>query len=143
MTLKPRLRLSQADLDAIGAEAARAFPDECCGLLVGYRDAGGASVESVIAAANVADEPKRRFEVDAKTLIAAHKAAREAGCEVIGHYHSHPGGGARPSAHDRTRAYSDGEVWLIVPVSDGGAGAPAAHLFTGDAFEEVEITTAS
>ncbi len=139
MTLRPRLTLSQADLDAVRAEAEAAYAQECCGVLVGTRDAGGATVESVIKAANTAVEPKRRFEVDPETLFAAYKSAREAGLEVIGHYHSHPDGTARPSVHDRARALAEGEVWLIVPVKDGGAGAPRAYLFTGKDFEAMEI----
>ncbi len=143
MRPKPRLSLSAADLGAIRNEAARAHPQECCGLLIGTRDAGGVTVATVIAAANIATEPARRFEVDPKTLIAAHKAARAAGREVIGHYHSHPGGGAVPSAHDRARAINEGEVWLIVPVEGGGAGTAAAHLFTGGHFAAMEIAVPS
>ncbi len=143
MSSRPRLRLSAADLGAIRIEAAGAHPQECCGLLIGTRDVGGVTVATVIAAANIAAEPARRFEVDPKTLIAAHKAAREAGREVIGHYHSHPGGGAGPSAHDRARAIAEGEVWLIVPVEGSGAGTPAAHLFTAGHFEAMEITDPS
>ena len=137
--MRPRLRLSAADLDAIVTASVRAFPEECCGLLLGAREASGVTVESILAAANIAPDRARRFEVEPRTLIAAHKAAREAGLEVIGHYHSHPGGGAAPSAHDRARAYADGEVWLIVPVTDGGAGTPAAHLYTAGQFEAMEI----
>ncbi len=144
MTHKPRLTLSQADLDAIRNEAEAAHPQECCGLLIGTRDAGGVTVATVIAAANIATEPARRFEVDPKTLIAAHKAARAAGREVIGHYHSHPGGGAVPSAHDRVRAINEGEVWLIVPVEEGGgAGTAAAHLFRAGHFAAMEIADIS
>jgi proteasome lid subunit RPN8/RPN11 len=137
------LRISAADLAAIASEAARADPQECCGLLVGLREAAEITVQSIVPAANIAREPRRRFEVDPKALFDTHRAARAAGHEVIGHYHSHPGGAAVPSAHDQDRAQAAGELWLIVPVSEAGAGMPQAHLFTGDGFEEVEITTAS
>lgn len=139
MISKPRLMVSPSDQALIRIEAERAYPNECCGLLIGSRGAAAAKVETVIKAANVADQPKRRFEVDPETLFTAYKGAREAGSEVLGHYHSHPGGEAVPSIHDRARAIARGEVWLIVPVTDSGAGVPQAHLFTGDSFAAMEI----
>jgi proteasome lid subunit RPN8/RPN11 len=32
---------------------------------------------------------------------------------VIGHYHSHPTGDARPSATDAAEAAADGAIWVI------------------------------
>lgn len=143
-----RLCLRAEDLEAVRAAAAAAFPEECCGLLIGAatgaEDKGDAlRVARVIAAANAAPEPRRRFEVEPAALFAAHKGARAAGEAVIGHYHSHPGGAAVPSAHDKARAFGEGEVWLIVPVDgSGAAGAARAHLFEGGAFREIEIALA-
>jgi len=149
-----RLRIPARDLDAIAAAAAAAFPEECCGLLVGEgnraregkgegeREDDALVVAQIIAAANVADRPHRRFEVDPATLFDAHRRARAAGQAVIGHYHSHPGGGAVPSAHDLSRAYAEGEVWLIVAVNGtgaAGAGDVRAHIFEGGGFREIEI----
>jgi proteasome lid subunit RPN8/RPN11 len=137
-----RLRIQARDLDAITAAAAAAFPEECCGLLVGGRDGDALVAAQIVAAANVADKPRRRFEVDPVTLFDVHRRARAADQLVLGHYHSHPGGSATPSAHDRARAYGEGEVWLIVAV-DGtgtaGAAAARAHLFEGGGFREIEI----
>ena len=137
-----RLRIQAGDLEAIAAAAAAAFPEECCGLLVGGRDGDALVAAQIVAAANVAHKPRRRFEVDPATLFEAHRCARAAGQSVIGHYHSHPGGSAMPSAHDRARAYAEGEVWLIV-AEDGtgaaGAGAARAHIFEGGGFREIEI----
>ena len=49
-----------------------------------------------------------------KEAVAAHRAARDAGPAVIGHYHSHPSGVAVPSATDAACAAPDGTLWLIV-----------------------------
>ena len=54
------------------AEAARAAPAECCGLLLG-RDG---RISEARPAANVADNPLRRFEIDPAALFAAHREAR-------------------------------------------------------------------
>lgn len=136
------LAIDGGDLAAIRAAALAAYPHECCGLLMGRYEAGAWMVEEVIACANVAIEPARRFEVDPKALIAAHRAARETGRELIGPYHSHPNGRARPSDHDRARAAEagvDGEVWLIIPVTQAGPGAPQAFLFEAGDFRALPI----
>lgn len=92
------------------AEASRAAPAECCGLLLGRN---GRIVEAR-AAANVAADPLRRFEIDPAALFAAHRAARAGGPELIGYYHSHPAGHPRPSATDCEHASGDGRAWAIV-----------------------------
>jgi proteasome lid subunit RPN8/RPN11 len=108
------LEASKTALDALLAEAARARPNECCGLLLGR----GERIERAQPAANVHADPLGRFEIDPQALIDAHRAARAGGPEVIGYYHSHPTGAAEPSAIDRALASGDGRVWAIV----GGGG---------------------
>jgi desampylase len=103
--------------DAHGAmlrAAAAAHPLECCGLLLGR----GQAIAEAVPVANVAEDPARRFAIDPAALIAAHRAARGGGRQVLGYYHSHPTGDARPSATDRAEAAGDGRVWAIVA---GGA----------------------
>lgn len=137
-----RLRIPAAVLADIARRAEAAAPDECCGLLVGRREADGAVVARAVAAANTADDPARRFEVDPARLLAAHREARAAGLEVLGPYHSHPDGAARPSATDLARARDaaqPGDVWLIVPVTGGRAGTPRAFVYDGGAFAAAEI----
>ena len=92
------------------AEATRAHPHECCGLLLGE----GARLLEVRPAANVHAAPERQFEIDPAALIAAHRAARAGGLQVLGYYHSHPNGLAQPSATDRAQASGDGRIWAIV-----------------------------
>ena len=91
-------------------EAARAYPRECCGLLLGE----GARLTEVRPCANVHPEPERHFEIDPRALIAAHKAARAGGPSLLGYYHSHPNGHPLPSATDCEHAAGDGAVWAIV-----------------------------
>ena len=94
---------------AILAAAARAAPHEACGLLLG----AGFHIETAQPTANVHPEPKRHFEIDPAALIAAHKAARIGGPQLIGYFHSHPNGLARPSATDAAMATGDGRIWAI------------------------------
>lgn len=91
-------------------EAAReADPHEACGLLMGSET----HIAAAIPAANVHPDPARHFEIDPAALIAAHKAARAGGQAVLGYFHSHPNGLARPSATDAAMAAGDGRIWAI------------------------------
>ncbi len=96
-------------LQTILAEAARAAPEEACGLLLG---ADGRIIEAR-PAANVAPDRARHFEIDPAALIDAHRSERGGGAQLIGYYHSHPSGPAEPSATDRECAAGDGKIWAI------------------------------
>lgn len=100
--------ISRDAIELIRAETAKSPDAEVCGLLLG----SGEVVEAQ-PCRNVADDPARRFEIDPAALIAAHKAARAGGPAIVGHYHSHPGGDARPSFRDAANAPGDGAIWLI------------------------------
>ena len=95
-------------------EAAKAGSLECCGLLLGQ----GGTVNAAQPAANMHPDPAAHFEIDPAALIAAHRAARVGGPQVLGYYHSHPNGRAEPSATDRAQASGDDRIWAIVA---GGA----------------------
>jgi len=108
------IELTRAALDRICAEAARAFPEEACGILLGLEG----RIERAAPARNVHSTPQTHFEIDPQALVDAHRAARAGGPEIIGYYHSHPSGPAEPSAADRAMAGSDGSVWAIVGQGD-------------------------
>lgn len=104
------IEVTRDALDAVLAEAMAACPQEACGILLGE----GMSISEVRPAPNVHPEPGMHFEIDPQALIDAHRAARQGGPQVIGYYHSHPGGPAEPSATDRKQAAHDGRIWGIV-----------------------------
>lgn len=104
-------RISQHAFKAMLASAHSAAPHEACGLLLGH----GSTIEAAMPTANVAPDPARHFEIDPTALIAAHRAARDgSGPQVLGYFHSHPNGLARPSATDEASAARDGRIWAIV-----------------------------
>lgn len=114
------------------AEAERAAPNECCGLLLGE----GERIVEAQPAANIAEDPARRFEIDPHALLAAHKAARSGGPQLLGYYHSHPAGHPVPSATDCEHASGDARVWAIV------AGGEVAFWRDGEqGFELIEHQT--
>ena len=79
-----------------------AYPHECCGALIG-RDG---LVTEVLALPNAtAEGPRRRFLVRPVDYRAAERRAAERGGELLGFYHSHPDGQARPSQVDLDHAW--------------------------------------
>jgi proteasome lid subunit RPN8/RPN11 len=108
-----------------------AYPEECCGLLIGGRNAdGGVRVTEIAEAVNVAPPPRRdRFEVDPAVRFAMMRRLRGTAQGIVGHYHSHPDGPARPSAHDAASTYEPELIWLIVAVAAGKAGEAAAFRY--------------
>jgi proteasome lid subunit RPN8/RPN11 len=108
------IELTRELVGRILAEAARAFPEEACGLLLGRNG----QIERALPAANIHPIPQAHFEIDPQALVDAHRAARQDGPDVLGYYHSHPCGPAQPSATDRAMATGDGRVWAIA--GEGG-----------------------
>ena len=138
----PRIEIPARVLADINGCAAAAWPDECCGLLLGRRDGDAWIVAEAVPADNVADDRARRFEVDPRVLLATHRRARETGAELLGPWHSHPDGAAVPSGTDRARATAavgTGEAWLIVPVTRDEAGEARAFVFDGRGFAEAAL----
>jgi proteasome lid subunit RPN8/RPN11 len=84
-----------------------AAPEECCGVLLGNRGA----VSEIRGIRNVAG--RGRFEMDPDDLFAVLAAADDEGLDVVGSFHSHPGGRAEPSDVDEAGAVPG---WLTVVI---------------------------
>ena len=86
----------------------RAYPDECCGILLGRDEAARRIVERVRATENVFEdvsERRHRFSIDPLELLRAEAESSNGSLVVLGFYHSHPDHPARPSDFDRSRAW--------------------------------------
>ena len=108
----------------IGSEGAAAYPNECCGILIG-RDVGGRRVvERLEPGQNVfqADERYHRFSIDPRAQLKAEREAEAEGKVVLGFYHSHPDHPARPSEYDREHAWPF-YSYVIVAVEKGSPAA--------------------
>ncbi|MGK7890872.1 MAG: M67 family metallopeptidase [Leptolyngbyaceae cyanobacterium] len=135
------LAISSDQIANIRAHAVSTYPEECCGILLGRMDLAAEVTRTVVEVWPVTnawgDEAKtaiaplddrsaqnltaeRRYWIDPKELLAAQKAGRERGLQIIGIYHSHPDHPAVPSECDRTLAWSD-YSYIIVSVPDGKA----------------------
>ena len=120
--------------DLLGLSMSEA-PKEACGLLfstdvetgLGYR----ARVTRVISIPNVAPDftLQRRFELDPVAWVAAERAARKAGEDLVGMWHSHPDGPPRPSQEDAVGAESLPLDLPYVLVDLSALGSEAAVTF--------------
>jgi proteasome lid subunit RPN8/RPN11 len=111
-----RLELPDAVSSAIRDHGARAYPDECCGALLG--DESGQVVEALELSNTSSLERRRRFLIGPDEYRAAEKRATEIGQTLIGFYHSHPNHPAIPSAFDLEHAWPNMR-YLIVSVRAG------------------------
>ena len=83
------------------AHAQRTYPNECCGAMLGTIDGDTKKVSEAIALENAfAGAQAQRYELRPEDLLAADKAARDRGMDLIGIYHSHPDCDAYFSATD-------------------------------------------
>lgn len=99
--------------------ACAGYPNEVCGLLLGRVEGEQRRVEVVHPARNLNVERARdRYELDPRDQLAAEEAARAAGREVLGVWHTHPDHPAQPSETDRAAAWS-GWSYLILSVVRG------------------------
>lgn len=106
---EPRI-LEPSARDKMITEARAAAPTECCGVLLGL---DGRIVDAV-PGRNVAETPRTRYQLDPQDHFNAIRAARRAGLQVVGFYHSHPHSAAAPSETDLAEANYPGYLYVIV-----------------------------
>jgi proteasome lid subunit RPN8/RPN11 len=136
-------------LSTIRAVAEAAYPQECCGLLIG-RDGGAGDilVTAVEPSTNRAAgdrrdslevDPQLRFDVMRR--LDASSAKSGASVRIVGHYHSHPDHPALPSARDLEMAYEPDMIWVVVAVEGGRATDIQAHRLDEAAgrFREIAL----
>lgn len=126
------LRISRALTAQMLAEAESAPGREICGLLFGR---AGEEITSIKPCTNVSAKPDSAFEIDPASLIAAYKDQRSGGPVLIGWYHSHPNGRAKPSPCDSAAAFEAGRIWVII----AQANLRAWEAIGSGAFAEVEL----
>lgn len=138
------IRMSAAAWQQIAAAARAAYPEECCGLLVGVgggEGGGEVRVTRIVECENVAAPSRRdRFEIDPRRQFAVLRGLRGSAEAIVGHYHSHPDAAAAPSAQDCRQIFDPCLIWLIVAV-DGEHCEAAAYRpqATAAAFTPVAL----
>jgi len=91
----------------IRSEGQKAYPNECCGILLGsIEESGAKKVKQTQAIHNAQKDSEQyhRFLITPEDMLNAEQTARKLGLDVVGFYHSHPDCPAAPSDYDRDHA---------------------------------------
>ncbi|MBS1856532.1 MAG: M67 family metallopeptidase [Acidobacteria bacterium] len=95
------IRIESEPWQAMVAHARKTYPNECCGAMLGTTDGETKQVRAAIALENAFEGAQAaRYELRPEDLLAADRAARARGMDLIGIYHSHPDCDAYFSATD-------------------------------------------
>lgn len=131
------LRIPRTLYDAIRAHGEEAWPEECCGVLLGRRIEDGWQVVALRRAQNAASASSRtRYAIDASELVRIAGESRRESLEIAGFYHSHPGCEAHWSATDLEEAHWIGASYVITKVAGGKAAATRSFYLAGAREED-------
>ena len=135
---RPLVRMAPEAAEAIRNEAARAYPSEGCGALIG--PAEGAVSETQPLPNREAASPRTRFTVSPRDYLAAEDLADARGLRLLGFWHSHPDHPARPSPTDRRHAWP-GLLTLVIAVDGGQPGEMTAWEVPGqeEPFRQLDL----
>jgi proteasome lid subunit RPN8/RPN11 len=135
------LKIPSPLLERIREHGKKAYPDECCGLLLGRADGQDRSVVELRPMDNAREDSRRnRYTISPGDILEAEREARRLGLDVVGVYHSHPDHPARPSEFDREHAFTS-YSYVIVSVTGGKPSDPASWTLREDrsAFDPEQI----
>jgi len=134
------LRLSSEPEKNIRTDGETAYPNECCGVLIGEVDNEGIkTVKSTLTIDNAREDVEQyhRFLITPEDMMKAEQTARSMKLDVIGFYHSHPDHPSKPSGYDKDHAlpfYS----YVIVSVDKGKAQILTSWELTNDRSDFVQ-----
>ena len=118
--------------DAIRKHGEVAYPEECCGLLLGCVLEDHRLVEVAVPMLNARIENRqRRFLITPDSYREAERLATARGLELIGFYHSHPDHPARPSEYDLEHALP-WHSYVVLGVREGKAGDCTSWVLAPD-----------
>ena len=149
----PVLVLSETVFAAIAEHAVEAYPEECCGVILG--SAASDEVHRLVNIQNTlhATDPETfprdariAYTIDPKELEAILEAAARQGLAFKALYHSHPDHDAYFSAEDKACATPFGEptypdtAQIVISVMNGNVGRVAVYAWNPDVEDYVETT---
>ena len=120
------LVLTSQQWSQIEREGSAAYPNECCGAMLGRDDSQASGGRRIVQRlepltnAFESGEQYHRFSLEPRELMLLEKRASAAGLAVLGFYHSHPDHPARPSEYDRSHAWPF-YSYVIVEICKGSA----------------------
>lgn len=83
--------IEQKPWEAMVEHAQKAYPDECCGAMLGTADGQTKTVRIALPLENAYEGARRaRYELRPEDLFYAEREGRKVGMDLIGIFHSHP-----------------------------------------------------
>lgn len=138
------IELNQEQRERIEQHGVEAYPNECCGFLLGREENGNRVIVEVAPIQNAwqslennpyevrpQDSTRNRSLVDPKDYMRIDRDARQKGLDIISFYHSHPDHPARPSEFDRKHALPF-LIYVILAVEKGTPREMTAWLLSND-----------
>lgn len=117
---------------AVREHARGAYPEECCGGLLGVREGERDIVTEVEPLENAEPEARRRrYRIAPEEYRRLERLAEEKGRLLLGFYHSHPDHPAAPSERDREQALPFFH-YLVLSVSSGEPGEMTSWVLSED-----------
>jgi proteasome lid subunit RPN8/RPN11 len=131
------LHLTRAVYEQIRAHGEQAYPNECCGVLLGHSTPEGWRVEAAVPAGNTrTDSAHNRYHIAPLELVKIERDARRQGLGIAGFYHSHPDHPAHWSQTDFAEAHWLGCSYVITEVAHGEAAVTNSFLLAGASEED-------
>src|SRR5271157_2210532 len=131
------LKIRQAEYDEIRRHGEEAYPEECCGVLLGTSNGRVRTVDQVARCTNTrTDYPQTRYNIDPVELVRIQREARERELTIVGFYHSHPDHSAHWSQTDFAEAHWIGCSYVITSVLTGKAAVTQSFALTGTVEED-------
>lgn len=109
------LLVSPSVTHRIAQDSLRAYPQECCGLLLGQETSAERIIFTAVTCQNTAAAKRVAFRISSKEYIRVESYASENKLQVLGVFHSHPDSAAVPSFTDTAGALPNFS-YLIVSV---------------------------
>ena len=101
-----KVRVKPDCQEEMNLHAEEAFPEECCGFMLGTESEDGTrDISEVYKIINTKEENReRRYLIEPTEQLKAERHARENQLDVLGVYHSHPNHPSQASEFDRVHA---------------------------------------
>jgi len=136
----PTFRLAPEAAGLVKASLSGAADVEPCGYLVGSVEAGrGWCADRAWVGTNVHPEPRFAFLLDPDEQLAVQARARARGLRVIGLWHGHLAGPARPSRADRAGHHPLAPDVMLLAAWEGGRIVLRAHARLEGRWREVPV----
>lgn len=143
------LRVTGEVSDGVRKAALAAYPEECCGILIGAVAGDFDKPDRAVDADEIAPLPNgwesagrtHRYAIDPKTIVAIEKRLSGTQRSIVGYYHSHPDVPAWPSPFDLLRAWPCYSYWILSVVKGKVASSRSwMRSEDGNSFFEEKLT---